>query len=559
MRRTLFIAVAILLPLGALALDYTNSSAQYTDAPFSKPEAVAISVLTNLGVVKGNPDGTFAAKRSLNRAEFLKIAMLSAPVSTGQGEGGCFPDVPASEWFAAYVCGAKESGIVEGNPDGKFHPERPVNYAEALKMLANLFRYTRTALSSDAWYDPYVRAAREHGTLLPLSITLDTPLTRGQMTRLTAAFVAEARGELAQYRVAEQGKALSSSSSVSSGTGSSTSSSSSSSTSSFPSSSSLSSLSSLSSSSSSPPFLSLPAKSRFLMVGNWSEPIASATFNSTLEPALIRNVTVKLKTKISSISSMEVLDRDRVRVGLLALDYTDDDDLTWTGTFLGSGAYVLPKNTERTLAVRVLLKAKDAGGVSEQLVQVDTFTIVAEGEWSHNSFGSAPQTYTFPKHQTTMAIITEVKNMLPEQGVLQVGSHQLLGEFSFAGSGVATVSPRIQNIAFTVNKSTTIAVSDWQVQAAEGGEILPCSVSEMIVSCLTLPESMGTLGATPRSLRLFGDIAVDQGAQYPFLQADLQEAGTVGTGGAIHWTDGLGRFTWTELNTPIARGTKWQG
>ncbi|MFA6039695.1 MAG: S-layer homology domain-containing protein [Candidatus Peribacteraceae bacterium] len=562
MRRTFFIAAAILLPLTALALDYTDRSTQYTDAPFSKPEAVAISVLTNLGVVKGNPDGTFAAKRSLNRAEFLKIAILSAPTSTGEGEGGCFPDVPVAEWFATYVCGAKASGIVQGNPDGKFHPERAVNYAEALKMLSKLFRYTLTAQSSDTWYAPFVRAAQEHGTLLPVSITMDTPLTRGQMARLTAAFAAEARGELAQYRAAEQGKTLSSSSatsssSTSSGTsGSSVSSSSSSVSSSVAS---ASSASSVSSSSSSSYAIDLPAKSHFLQVGSWSEPIASATFNSTLEPALIRSVTVKLKTKISSISSMEVLDRDGVRVGLLILDYLDENDLTWTGTFTASGAYELPKNTERTLAVRVLLKAKDSGGVSEQLVQVDTFTIVAEGTWSHNSFGSAPQTFAFPKHQTTMARVTSVMNMLPSQGVLQVGSRQLLAEFSFAGSGVATISPRIQNIEFTVNKSTTIAVSNWQIQAAEGGETLPCSVSDGTVSCLLLPAEMGTLSATPRSLRLFGDVAVDQGAQYPFLQVQLQKSGTVGEGGSIHWTDSVGRFTWTELGTPIATGTKWQG
>lgn len=560
MRRISLITAAVLIPLAALALDYTDRSAQYTDAPFSKSEAAAISVLTNLDIVQGNPDGTFATRRSLNRAEFLKIALLSVPPAVPAMDAtNCFPDVPQNAWFAGYVCSAKSAGVIQGYPDGFFRPEYPVKYVEAVKILTKVFGYTFTATSKDVWYSPFLRATQAHGTLLPISIGLDSPLTRGQMARLTAAFVAESRGELAQYRAAEQGKTLSLSSSSSS-TSDVSSSSSSVSVSSVSSSSSTSSAFFSSSQSSASSFtLSLPAQSHFLMLGAWSQPIASGTFNSTLEPALVRSVTVKLKTKISSISRMEVLDSSGKRLGLLSLDYFDANDLTWEGSFLGSGAYELPKNTERVLAVRVLLKDKDSGGLSEQLVQVDTFTIVVQGEWSQNSFSSHPQTYVFPKHQTVMARITEVKSTLPSQGVLPVGPHELLAQFSFAGTGVTTVVPAILEIGFTANKSTSIAVSNWQLQAAEGGESAPCSVSSGMVSCSNLPAETGTLSSVPRVLRLFGDVAVDQGAQYPWLQVDLQNSGTMGEGGAIRWTDGVGHFTWTELNTPIATGTKWQG
>jgi len=560
MRRISFITAVVLIPLAALALDFTDRSAQYTDAPFSKPEAAAISVLTNLDIVQGNPDGTFAVKRSLNRAEFLKIALLSNPPAVPETDAtNCFPDVPQNAWFAGYVCSAKSAGVIQGYPDGFFRPEYPVKYVEAIKILTKVFGYTFTATSKDVWYSPFLRAAQAHSTLLPMSIGLDSPLTRGQMARLTAAFVAESRGELAQYRAAEQGKTLSSASSSSFSISSSVASSSSSTSVSSSSSTTSSTSSPSSSSSSSGAILSLPAQSHFLMLGAWSQPIASGTFNSTLEPALVRSVTVKLKTKISSISSMEVLDSSGKRIGLLSLDHYDDNELTWKGSYQGSGAYELPKNTERVLAVRVLLKEKDSGGLSEQLVQVDTFTIVVQGEWSQNSFSSAPQTYVFPKHQTVMARITEVKSTLPSQGVLPVGPHELLAQFSFAGTGVSTVVAAIIDIGFTVNKSTSIAVSNWQLQAAEGGDVVPCSVSAGMVSCSNLPAETGTLGSAPRVLRLFGDVAVDQGAQYPWLQVDLQNSGTVGEGGAIRWTDGVGHFTWTELSTPIASGTKWQG
>ena len=76
MRRVL-IAALVIIPGIALALDFSDATARYKDAPFPKAETAGISLLTNAGALQGNPDGTFAPRRTLNRAEFLKIALLS--------------------------------------------------------------------------------------------------------------------------------------------------------------------------------------------------------------------------------------------------------------------------------------------------------------------------------------------------------------------------------------------------------------------------------------------------------------------------------------------------
>ena len=78
MKRSLLFAAAFLLPLTAFALSFTDSTSNYTDSStFTTAERAGISVLTNIGAVQGNPDGTFAADRTLNRAEFTKIALLT--------------------------------------------------------------------------------------------------------------------------------------------------------------------------------------------------------------------------------------------------------------------------------------------------------------------------------------------------------------------------------------------------------------------------------------------------------------------------------------------------
>ena len=70
---------SLILPIEETILDYAASSGTYRDGPFEQSQAVAINLLTNLGAITGNPDGTFRPGRRLNRAEFLKVAFLSHP------------------------------------------------------------------------------------------------------------------------------------------------------------------------------------------------------------------------------------------------------------------------------------------------------------------------------------------------------------------------------------------------------------------------------------------------------------------------------------------------
>src|SRR5947209_20110959 len=117
---TLF-ALGIFVPTAVFALDFSDLSSKYSDRPFTTKEAAGISILTSLGAVSGNPDGSFAPARTLNRAEFLKVALLASGDDTSV-PADCFPDVKKADWFSAYVCHAKDLKILAGYPDGKFHP-----------------------------------------------------------------------------------------------------------------------------------------------------------------------------------------------------------------------------------------------------------------------------------------------------------------------------------------------------------------------------------------------------------------------------------------------------
>ncbi len=96
----------------------------------------AIEYLYTKKVISGYDNGTFKPNNTINRAELLKILVGGAGYQKPDATKyqNCFPDVK-NEWYAPYVCFAKEKGWVQGYDDGKFRPAQMINKVEAMKML----------------------------------------------------------------------------------------------------------------------------------------------------------------------------------------------------------------------------------------------------------------------------------------------------------------------------------------------------------------------------------------------------------------------------------------
>lgn len=125
---------------------------------------VEIEFLAESGVVQGRSEGAYVPEGLVNRAEMLKILLESVDISPDETTyKNCFPDV-GEEWFAKYVCYAKENGIIAGYPDGFFRPGNTVNLAEALKMSFNSFAVEFEEDGNDVeWYAAFVEGGEEYG------------------------------------------------------------------------------------------------------------------------------------------------------------------------------------------------------------------------------------------------------------------------------------------------------------------------------------------------------------------------------------------------------------
>jgi hypothetical protein len=158
----------------------TVLAASFSDVPSDNPYYAAVESLKNLEVVSGYSDGTFKPDQSVNRAEALKMVLLTDSIKVSQGLYATgFPDVKLSDWFSGYVFNAQNLHIVAGNPDGTFAPGRLVNKAEFLKMAELAFQIDLSSfksrsiqLSNDltnqqVWYFPYFNYAKSLGIISP--------------------------------------------------------------------------------------------------------------------------------------------------------------------------------------------------------------------------------------------------------------------------------------------------------------------------------------------------------------------------------------------------------
>ncbi len=545
--RILFLSTLFSVPLLAFALDFSGDNLPYSDVSSGTPEAAAISLLTTENVLEGYPDGSFRPERTLNRAEFLKIVIESNPdVHASEGEAEhCFPDVFPEEWFSTYVCLAKRLSIVSGYPDGTFKPAGNVNYAEALKMLANLYGYPYAPEQNDAWYAPYYRSADERGVTLPVGTAFDAFLTRGQMARLAAAFLAEDRGVLAEYRLAERGLWSSSSSSSSSSTSASSSSSSSSTS------------SSSSSSSSSSALSFLPARSTFMIVGSLTKPLADGIIESEGEDEEIRYVRVKLDQEVRTVDFMELLTEDGTLIASLPQRTTTDIG-EWEQTYeaylpAGEG-FVLPADTPVHVYARAKIRDLGNNGASNQLLQVRDILVSSFGMTSGDT-DSHPLLGPFPKHQSAFGRITSVRSVGEAEGALAIGTGQTLARFAFDAEALSGKNVTLRQLTLTAEKEGSISLSSIRVMNGETGESSPCTMGTSGINCLSLPASLGRIDGS-LTLSIVADVS--SASSDAVLRLVLHETGSPSSLGSVHWTDGTGEFRWVESEEPVARGTVWR-
>lgn len=110
-----------------------SSTNDYKDVPDDAWYNNAVSTLSNMGIIKGYPDGSFKPNAPITRAEFAAIATRFSK-STAD-EDASFTDVSKSFWASKEIAKAEKLGWIKGDGDGKFRPNDNIKRYEVMIMV----------------------------------------------------------------------------------------------------------------------------------------------------------------------------------------------------------------------------------------------------------------------------------------------------------------------------------------------------------------------------------------------------------------------------------------
>ena len=122
-----------LLTDGARERFWSEANA-YSDVAAGSWYNIAVSTLSNMGILGGYEDGTFRPNASITRAEFAKIAVSFFDWADVYAVNS-FVDVRDSAWYANYVAVAAEIGLIEGYGGNVFRPDATITRAEACTII----------------------------------------------------------------------------------------------------------------------------------------------------------------------------------------------------------------------------------------------------------------------------------------------------------------------------------------------------------------------------------------------------------------------------------------
>lgn len=144
------------------------------------------TVLAQLNVMNGDPDGSFRPYDNVTRAEFAKIAIMASSyrdfVASGMNTSP-FSDVSFTHWAAPYIKVASANKIVTGYPDSKYRPESYVLMEEAVTVAVKLLGYTDADFAA-SWPYGQIGVAQNIGILDNIGTGMGDYYTREDVAKL---------------------------------------------------------------------------------------------------------------------------------------------------------------------------------------------------------------------------------------------------------------------------------------------------------------------------------------------------------------------------------------
>ena len=153
--------------------------------------AQALELLDTLGLVNGYPDGGYHPDEPLTRAQFCKFAVLLMELEDqlmSASQKTLFTDVTSAHWAAPYVNLAYSKSLIQGYGNGYFGPDDNILYEQAVLISLRILGYDTNDYGNYYPDDP-LRFAEKIGLTSSLDRIAGEALSRGETARLLYALL----------------------------------------------------------------------------------------------------------------------------------------------------------------------------------------------------------------------------------------------------------------------------------------------------------------------------------------------------------------------------------
>ena len=188
LKRVLSVGMASTMVLGMMATASAASFNDFTD----KDDIVnkdAVSMVTELGIIAGLPNGSYGATQNIDRASFARLVCVALNGGKEPNLGNLkttFTDTQG-HWAEKYIAYCVQQGIIAGKGNNTFAPSANVTGSEAAKMLLVALGYNTTyeKIGGATWQVSTDVLANQAGLYEDLSgMNTSAALTRDQAAQM---------------------------------------------------------------------------------------------------------------------------------------------------------------------------------------------------------------------------------------------------------------------------------------------------------------------------------------------------------------------------------------
>jgi len=178
-----FLALLI-VSLLVMSLSICFAASKFPDTVNTKYDAAA-EYLSNKGVIKGYPDGTFQPNNPVTRAEMCVMVVNGLGLKkTTDLPMLKFSDINLQDkkhWGYDWIKILSENSLITGYPDGTFGPDNNITYAEVMVILVRGMGL-ESKMTDKSWPTGWMNEASKQGLLTNVNYSNpNAPAARGEI------------------------------------------------------------------------------------------------------------------------------------------------------------------------------------------------------------------------------------------------------------------------------------------------------------------------------------------------------------------------------------------